>query len=207
MISCHRPSAKHQTANPTAQSNRLRWTAPASSSSAMAPSHGLPANHCRVTNGRRASRVFRVVASHCPTGDCLGNRPRGGARCIWPWTWPLQTSGRWRLPPAATATAPVLPELLDQIPEGEEIGTVTARPPRSSRSARTVGHAKRTARPQSPETKPCERHGPMAGHYGNAGRDTTPATGSKQPSRGLETNHCRAMDALLESLRRAHRGK
>ena len=28
--------------------------------------------------------------------------------------------------PAATATAPVLPELLDQIPEGEEIDTVTA---------------------------------------------------------------------------------
>lgn len=46
---------------------------------------------CRVTNGRPASMAFRAVAN--------------GARCIWPWTRPLRTSGRWNSPPAAMATA------------------------------------------------------------------------------------------------------
>jgi hypothetical protein len=37
-----------------------------------------------------------------------------------------RTSGRWNSPPAAFGDSPVLPDLLDQIPEGDEIGTVTA---------------------------------------------------------------------------------
>jgi len=77
-----------------------------------------------MASGRRASTAFRADTS--------------GARGIWPWIPPLRTSGRWSSPPAATATssrqAPpvranrrgVLPELPDQIPEGEEIDTVTA---------------------------------------------------------------------------------
>jgi hypothetical protein len=39
---------------------------------------------------------------------------------------PLQTSGRWNSPPSSDGDRSVLPELLDQIPAGEEIGTVTA---------------------------------------------------------------------------------
>ena len=67
------PSRDHAAHDPAGQR-----TAPGSSSSAMAPSHGLSANHCRVTNGRPASRDRRAVAS--------------GARCIWPWTRPHPTS-------------------------------------------------------------------------------------------------------------------
>jgi hypothetical protein len=87
--------------------------------------------------------------------------------------------------PSSDGDSPVLPELLDQIPAGEEIGTVIApshglprqtvagqrtapmtradatlpsstdKPPRSSPSARTGGRGKQIARQQSPETKPC----------------------------------------------------
>lgn len=49
-----------------------------------------------------------------------------GARCIWPWIRPRLTSEPWSLPPSSDGDSPVLPELLDQIPEGEEIGKVTA---------------------------------------------------------------------------------
>jgi len=40
-----------------------------------------------------------------PGRGLQSNRPRGRARCIWPWTPRLRTSGRWNLPPAATVTA------------------------------------------------------------------------------------------------------
>jgi hypothetical protein len=140
--------------------------------------------------------------------------PGGGGRSIWPWIPPLRTSGRWSSPPAAMVTAPfcrpVLPDILDQIPEGEEIGTVTApsrdhashdpdgqwmapvtpavatplsspdRRPRSFRSVRTAGFGKRTARRQRPETKPCAPPATMAGRSGSAGPDTTPEAGSRQ---------------------------
>ena len=55
------------------------------------PFRGLLANHCRVTNGRRASTVFSAD----------GN----GARCIWPWIPQPLTFGRWSSPPAAKVTA------------------------------------------------------------------------------------------------------
>jgi hypothetical protein len=140
--------------------------------------------------------------------------PRGGGRSIWPWIPPRRTSGRWSSPPAAMVTAPfcrpVLPDLLDQIPEGEEIGTETApsrdyashdpagqwmapmtpavatplsspdRQPRSFRSVRTADFGKRTARRQRPGTKPCAPPATMAGRSGSAGPDTTPEAGSRQ---------------------------
>ena len=40
-------------------------------------------------------------------------------------TQPLPTSARWNLP-SREGDSPVLPDLLDQIPDGEDIGTVTA---------------------------------------------------------------------------------
>lgn len=88
--------------------------------------------------------------------------------------------------PSSDGDSPVLPELLNQIPDDEDIGTVTAavtppsstaRPPRSFRSARTVAPGKRTARPQSPETKPCVPPGTMAGRSGSDGQDTMSEAG------------------------------
>ena len=65
-------------------------------------------------------------------------RRKGGERCIWPRPRPRRTSGRWSSPPSSDGDikqvnaigsrepARVLPELLDQIPNDDEIGTVTA---------------------------------------------------------------------------------
>ena len=140
--------------------------------------------------------------------------PRGGGRSIWPWIPPLRRSGRWSSPPAAMVTAPfcrpVLPDPLEQIPEGEEIGTVTApsrdhashdpagqwmapmtpavatplsspdRQPRSFRSVRTADFRKRTAPRQRPGTKPCAPPATVAGRSGSAGPDTMPEAGSRQ---------------------------
>jgi len=92
-----------------------QWTAPGSSSSAMAPSHGLQANHCRVINGRLASTGCKVDAN--------------GARSIWPWTRPHLTSERWNSPPAATAPVGTL---LAQCPVGQ--WTVLCCPTCSARS-------------------------------------------------------------------------
>ena len=92
--------------------------------------------------------------------------------------------------------SPVLPELLDQIPEGEEIGTVTAEGAYDTRrchtaiinrqsfaiipTRRTGGPGKRTARPQSPETQPCAPLATTAGRSGNAGPDTMSEAGSRR---------------------------
>ena len=112
--------------------------------------------------------------------------------------------------PSSDGDSPVLPELLDQIPEGEEIGTVTApshglpgqtvagqrtvhmtpavatrlsstaKPSRSSRSARTGVRGRRTARRQSPETRPCTPPGTTDEHSGSDGLDTMQEAGSRQ---------------------------
>lgn len=98
--------------------------------------------------------------------------------------------------PASDGDSPVLPALLDQIPDGEEIGTVTAdgaydtrrchtaiidrRPLRSSQSARTGNPGKRTARQPAPATKPCAPSGTTAGRSGNAGPDTMSEVGSRR---------------------------
>ena len=112
--------------------------------------------------------------------------------------------------PSSDGDSPVLPELLDQIFQGEAIGTVTApshglprqtvagqrmgpmtraaatrrsstgRLLRSSRSAKTGDVGKRTARPQSPETKPSAPPGTTDGRSGSTGRDIMPAAGSRQ---------------------------
>lgn len=65
-----------------------------------------------MANGRPESTAFMAAAN--------------GARCIWPWTPPRLTSAPWNSPPSSAGDSPILPELLDQIPEVEEIGTVTA---------------------------------------------------------------------------------
>ena len=90
----------------------------------------------------------------------------------------------------------ILPELLDQIPDGDEIGTVSADRAYDTRRChmaiidrqataiipiRKNGRAwKEDARLQSQETKPCVPPGTMAGHSGSDGPDTTPAAGSKR---------------------------
>jgi hypothetical protein len=74
-----------------------------------------------MANGRRESTVFR--------GDA------NGARSISPWTRPFRHGyfdtaisdiRTVAFTPSSDGDSPVLPELLDRIPEGEEIGTVTA---------------------------------------------------------------------------------
>jgi hypothetical protein len=98
--------------------------------------------------------------------------------------------------PSSDGDSPVLPDLLDQIPEDEQIGTVTAdgamtpavatpqsstaRPLRSFRSARMDAPGKKTARQRSPETKPCAPPGTTAGPSGNAGPDITSRAGSRR---------------------------
>ena len=65
-----------------------------------------------MANGRPESMAFMAAAN--------------GARCIWPWTPPRLTSAPWNSPPSSAGDSPIVPELLDQTPEVEEIGTVTA---------------------------------------------------------------------------------
>lgn len=56
----------------------------------------------------------------------------------------------------------------------------TVRPRRSSLSAKTGGRGKRTARRQSPETKPFAPPGTMAGRSGRDGPDTMSEAGSRR---------------------------
>ncbi len=123
------------------------------------------------------------------------------------WLPPHRTSAPSSSSPAATATssrqAPpvranrrgVLPELLAQIPEGEQIGTVTtdsaydtrrchapsssARQSRSYRSARMADRGRKAARRDRPETKPSAPPATLAGRSGSAGPDTMPEAGSR----------------------------
>ncbi len=85
--------------------------------------------------------------------------------------------------------APVLPDLLSQIPAGEEIGSVTAdgaydtrkchdaiadrAPTPSSRPARTRSRGRPSPLVQSPETRPCGRRNISAVRSGETGADTT----------------------------------
>ena len=98
--------------------------------------------------------------------------------------------------PSSDGDSPVLPDLLDQIPEGEEIGTVTADGAYDTRRChtaivdrqataiipirRTVGRGRRIARPQSPATRPCAPPGTMAGRSGSDGPDTMSEAESKR---------------------------
>jgi hypothetical protein len=70
----------------------------------------------------------------------------------------------------------------------------TGKPPRSSPSARAGDRGNKTARPQSPETKHCAPPGIRPGIL-----DALDRVPGRQPDR--------SKDALLESLRRTHRGK
>jgi hypothetical protein len=161
----------------------------------------------RVINGRSVSMVFRGGGNRCPATVCLQTvRGRKVHLALDTATSDIRAV---EFTPSSDGDSPILPQLLDQITEGEEIGTVTApyrqiasqssagqwtapmtradairrsltgKPPRSSRSARTDERGKRTARPQLPETKPCAPPGTTAGHSGSAGPDTMPVAGSR----------------------------
>jgi hypothetical protein len=94
-------------------------------------------------------------------------------------------------PPSRAGDSPVLPDLLDQIPEGEDIGTVTADGAHDTRrchsaiivrgattitpSARTADRGKRIAQLHGRAAKPCAPHATTAARSGNGGQDTTPA--------------------------------
>lgn len=65
-----------------------------------------------MANGRRASKERRAVAS--------------GGRSTWPRVRPHPTSAPWSSPPSRDGDSPVLPDLPEQIPVDEPIGTVTA---------------------------------------------------------------------------------
>ncbi|SEA80651.1 Transposase DDE domain-containing protein [Rubrimonas cliftonensis] len=49
-----------------------------------------------------------------------------GARSTWPWTRRPPTFARSSSPPSRAGDSPVLPDLLDQTPECEDVGAVTA---------------------------------------------------------------------------------
>ncbi len=97
--------------------------------------------------------------------------------------------------------SPVLPELLDQIPAGEEIGTVTADGACDTRRRHTAiidrqvaaiipirktgRYRKMTARQPGHETRPFVPHGTMAGRSGSDGQDTMPGRiEAKMPLQG-----------------------
>ena len=98
--------------------------------------------------------------------------------------------------PSRDGDSPVLPGLLDQLPEDEEIGNRDRRrglrhpplprrhhrgatPSRSSRSAGTAGRGRRTVRPPSRATRPCAPPATTGARSGSAGPATTPAAGSR----------------------------
>ena len=83
--------------------------------------------------------------------------------------------------------------------------SLTGRPPRSSRSAGTDDFGKRTARRQSPETKPCAPPGISAGRSGIAGPDTTPAAGSRRRYSRRFARTAGAQPARPQGFRRPHR--
>lgn len=92
--------------------------------------------------------------------------------------------------------SPVLPALLAQIAEGEDIGTVTEDGAYDARRCHTAiidlqataiirirknGRPwKNTARPRLPETKPSVPPGTTAWYAGSDGRDTTSEAGSRR---------------------------
>ena len=96
---------------------------------------------------------------------------------------------------SSNGDSPVLPDLPDQFPEAEDIGTVTADGADDTRRChaavidrdataiipfrKTAGAGKRTARPRSPETKLCAPLATTAGRSGNDRRDTTSEAGSR----------------------------
>jgi len=91
--------------------------------------------------------------------------------------------------------SPVLPDLLGQIPEDEDIGTVTADGACDTRRCHSAIIARggtaiipirRNGRPWKEDcpaararNDPCAPHVTTAGHSGNGGRDTTPAAASR----------------------------
>lgn len=98
--------------------------------------------------------------------------------------------------PSSDGDSPVLPDLLDQTPEGKQIGTVTAGGAYDTRRCHTaiidrqatpIIPIRKNGRPWKedcpaaiPGTKPCVPPGTMAGCFGSDGRDTTSEAGSRQ---------------------------
>jgi hypothetical protein len=133
--------------------------------------------------------------------------------------------------PSSDGDSPVLPELLDQIPAGEEIGTVTADGAYDTRRCHTpLPHAAATRRchtgnppsagngdhPDPQERPTLERGLPSRDRQKrNPARhpalwqgvleapDRIPCKTPDRgkPSHGLRANHCRAMDAVPQGVR------
>jgi hypothetical protein len=110
--------------------------------------------------------------------------------------------------PSRDGDSPVLPDLLDQIPDDEDIGTVTADGAYDtrrchgaiiarggtafghslepvafvphSRSAGTADRGRRIAQPPGRATKPCAPRAITAGRSGNYGPDTMPVAALRQ---------------------------
>ncbi len=88
-----------------------------SSSSAIMPCRGVHANHCRVTNDKRENMAFSADANRCCSG-LLVNRERGRKVHL---ALDRATSDihAVEFTPSSDGDSPVLPELLDRIPDSE----------------------------------------------------------------------------------------
>ena len=118
--------------------------------------------------------------------------------------------------PSSDGDSPILPELLNQIPEGEQIGTVTADGAYDTRPCHTaiVDRQATALIPIRKNGRPWKEDCPAATarnetlratrHYGRAFWKRW--TGYHARSR-IEANRCRATDALPQGLRRAHRSE
>ena len=78
-----------------------------------------------MVNGRPGSTAVRVDANHCPAGDCHAIAERGRQVHL---AMDTATSDirAVEFTPSRDGDSPVLPDLPGQIPEDEQIGTVTA---------------------------------------------------------------------------------
>ena len=78
-----------------------------------------------MARGRRASMAFMAAANRCPAGDCPQS-PRWRRRRHLAMDTATSDIRAVEFTPSHDSDSPLLPELRDQIPEAEEIGTVTA---------------------------------------------------------------------------------
>ena len=149
----------------------------------------------------------------------LQRRRQCRQRFIWQWIQARATSGRWSSPQAGKVTA-VLPDLLDQIPSDEQIGTVTGdgafatrlpcRDSGSRRCRRHPGPDERTpvegrlpSRP--PATASSGQANASVEPPGSIGPAITPEVGSRHECPRRFARTCGAEPARPQILRRADR--
>ena len=91
----------------------------------------------RVTNGMRASTAFRADGNRCQATVCLQTEI-GGRTVHLAMDTATSDIPAMEFTSGSDGDSPVLPELLDQIPAGEEIGTVTADGAYDTRRCHTI---------------------------------------------------------------------